>query len=75
MDQKANYLVGNPLPLTRNLTEEEKESTDDEEFTEINDLLAEKFDDDIWDSAKCLNKGVAWLHPFIDEEGNFDYAL
>lgn len=78
VDQKANYLVGNPVTFAaRNLTEEEKESTDDEEFVEkINDLLAEKFDDDIWELCKdASNKGLAWLHPFIDEEGNFDYAV
>jgi len=78
VDQKANYLVGKPVTfIARNLTEEEKESSDDEEFAEkVNELLGEQFDDNIWELCKeASNKGVEWLHPYINLEGEFNYAV
>lgn len=67
VDQKTAYLVGNPINF----------STDDEELLDhINDYLGEKFDDIANELVKnASNKGKEWLHPYIDEEGEFDYII
>ena len=67
VDQKASYLVGNPINF----------ATEDETFLEhINHYLGEKFDDDINELVKnAANKGKEWLHPYIDENGEFDYIV
>lgn len=78
VDQKANYLVGKPITFSaRNLTEEEKEASDDEEFAEkVNTILGEDFDDSIWELCKgSSNKGVEWLHPYINTENELKYAV
>ena len=68
VDQKASYMVGNPI----NFSVED----DDELLKHINDSLGEKFDDIANELVKnASNKGKEWLHPFIDEEGNFDYII
>ncbi|QTL96550.1 phage portal protein [Iocasia frigidifontis] len=78
VDQKANYLVGKPITFnaSENSTEDE-DPTYDEQFVEkVNGLLAEQFDDDIWELTKnASNKGVEWLHPYIRTEGDFDYVV
>lgn len=67
VDQKTAYLVGNPINF----------STDDEELLKhINDYLGEKFDDVANELVKnASNKGKEWLHPYIDEDGDFDYIV
>lgn len=67
VDQKTSYMVGNPINF----------ATDDVKFLEhINEHLGEKFDDDINELVKgASNKGREWLHPYIDEDGNFDYIV
>lgn len=65
VDQKAAYLVGQPINF----------SADDETLTEfINDYLGEKWDDTANELVVAAsNKGKEWLHPFIDEDGEFDF--
>lgn len=65
VDQKAAYLVGQPINF----------SADDETLTEfINEYLGEKWDDTANELVVAAsNKGKEWLHPFIDEEGEFDF--
>lgn len=67
VDQKVAYLVGNPINF----------STDDKELLEhINEYLGEKFDDIANELVKnASNKGKEWLHPYIDENGEFDYII
>src|SRR5690625_476851 len=67
VDQKTAYLVGNPINF----------STDDEDLLHhINEYLGEKFDDIANELVKNdSNKGKEWLHPYIDEEGNFDFII
>lgn len=67
VDQKVAYLVGNPINF----------STDDEVLLEnINLYLGEKFDDIANELVKnSSNKGVEWLHPYIDEEGQFNFII
>ncbi|WP_168198242.1 phage portal protein [Crassaminicella thermophila] len=67
VQQKIGYIAGKPVVFTS----EKKELT-----TIINDILGIKFDDILVDWIKgASNKGIEWLHPFIDEEGNFDYVI
>lgn len=65
VDQKAAYLVGQPINF----------SADDKKLTEfINEYLGEKWDDTANELVVAAsNKGKEWLHPFIDEEGEFDF--
>ncbi|CAM3730452.1 phage portal protein [Mesobacillus zeae] len=65
VDQKAAYLVGQPINF----------SADDEKLTEfINEYLGEKWDDTANELVVAAsNKGKEWLHPFIDEDGEFDF--
>lgn len=67
VDQKVNYLLGNPINFV----------ADDEALTEhINNYLGEQWDDTAIDIGTAVsNKGEEWLHPFIDEEGQFDFAI
>lgn len=65
VDQKAAYLVGQPINF----------SADDPKLTQfINDYLGEKWDDTANELVVAAsNKGKEWLHPFIDEDGEFDF--
>lgn len=67
VDQKTSYLFGKPVNF----------NADDENFTkDINSLLGEEFDDILQELGKeSSNKGVAWLQPYIDEAGQFEFDL
>lgn len=67
VDQKTAYLVGQPINF----------SADDDKLTEfINEYLGEKWDDTVNELVKnASNKGKEWLHPYIDEEGEFDFII
>ncbi|MEO7904631.1 MAG: phage portal protein, partial [Candidatus Saccharimonadales bacterium] len=67
VDQKTSYMVGNPINF----------ATEDEELLEhINYYLGEKFDDIANELVKnASNKCKEWLHPYIDEDGEFDYII
>ncbi|MFT9493408.1 phage portal protein [Anaerosolibacter sp.] len=67
VQQKMGYIVGKPIVIT----------AEDKKLSEaVNDALGMKFDDVIVDLIKgASNKGLEWLHPFIDENGNFDYII
>lgn len=67
VDQKTAYLVGQPINF----------SADDKRLTEyINQYLGEDWDDVANELVKnASNKGVEWLLPFIDEEGEFDFII
>ena len=67
VDQKVQYIVGKPTTVNSN----------NEELNEkINEMLQEKFDYVLTDWVEGSSiKGVEWLHPYIDEEGNFDYVI
>ncbi|MTI62265.1 MAG: phage portal protein [Firmicutes bacterium] len=78
VDQKANYLVGKPITFSATKSSEEGEQpTDSEQFVEyINEILGDQFPDDVWEVAKnSANKGVEWLHPYINSSNQFDYAV
>lgn len=65
VQQKVQYLLGKPITF----------NAEDETFLEVvNDFIDEDFDDCMQELLKnASNKGKEWLHPFVDEEGNFDY--
>lgn len=67
VDQKTAYLVGQPINF----------ATKDENLLHyINEYLGEKFDDIANELVKnASNKGKEWLHPYIDENGEFDYVI
>lgn len=67
VDQKMSYLVGKPINF----------SCEDETLLEhVNDMLGEKWDDIANELVKgASNKGIEWLHVFIDEDGTFDYII
>jgi len=68
VDQKVSYLTGEPVTLN---------SEDDDDATDsINEVLGHKFNDMLPTLVKnASNKGVEWLHPYVDEQGNFDYII
>ncbi|PSL42136.1 SPP1 family phage portal protein [Planomicrobium soli] len=67
VDQKVNYLLGNPVNFI----------ADDEVLTlKINEYLGERWDDAAIDIGTAVsNKGQEWLHPYIDENGDFDFLI
>ncbi|NCL93527.1 phage portal protein [Bacillus licheniformis] len=67
VDQKTQYLVGKPITFgSKNKTL----------LKYVNELADEEFDDTMNELVKnASNKGIEWLHPFINEEGEFDYVI
>ena len=67
VDQKVAYLAGKPVTVGS--------KSDDEELLEgVTGLLTDEFEDVIPELIKNVsNKGREWLHPYIDEDGLFDY--
>jgi len=67
IDQKVAYLVGKEPTIT---------SSNPDHSTLINDLLGEEFPDIISDVIKNVsNKGVEYIMPYINAEGEFDYFI
>lgn len=67
VDQKVSYLVGDPITIA---------SKSGKDITAIQETLGEEFEDILPELVKnASNKGREWLHPYIDEEGNFDYII
>lgn len=61
VDQKVSYLVGKPI---------EFKHTDNSLIEEINMALGSRFDDKLHSVLTgASNKGIEWVHPYIDEEG------
>lgn len=67
VDQKTAYMTGKPIRF----------NADDTEVTKvINKRLGEAFDDTLCELVKgASNKGVEWVHLFIDENGQFGFAV
>lgn len=61
VDQKVGYLVGKPISITGEETAE---------------ILGDKFNDTLPELVKnASNKGIEWLHVYIDSNGDFDYII
>lgn len=69
VDQKVGYLAGKPVTIESNQNE-------DPALERIIELLGDEFEDIIPELIKnASNKGKEWLHPYIDENGDFDYMI
>lgn len=67
VDQKVAYLAGKAVTVG-------SKSEDEELLEGITSLLSDEFEDVIPELIKNVsNKGREWLHPYIDEDGLFDY--
>lgn len=63
VDQKVGYIVGE----SPNYQHKDKKVTDI-----IEEHLDYRFDDDLNDILTAAsNKGIEWVHPYVDEQGNF----
>lgn len=63
VDQKVSYIVGKPIAFKH---------TDDEVVKRIDEVLGNRFDDKLHSVLTgASNKGIEWLHPYLDEDGEF----
>lgn len=65
VDEKVNYLLGKSPLIT----------SDDKKFQEkLIEILDDEFDDIIQEvGVEASNKGISWLQPYIDEEGDLKF--
>lgn len=78
--QKMGYLVGKPITFSDKEAENDDQgevNSPNEEFINItNDILGEKWDDTANELVKgASNKGIEWLHIYIDGKGGFGYTI
>lgn len=78
VDQKAEYIAGNPINFT--VTQDEKSEASIKLATEYQDKIQEYLGEDFNDIAVdwiigASNKAVEWMHLYVDEDGNFDYTI
>lgn len=67
VDQKVAYLAGKPVTVG-------SKSDDEQLLEEVTTHLSDEFEDVIPELIKNVsNKGREWLHPYINEDGLFDY--
>lgn len=69
VDQKTAYLVGEPMVFG-------SRSDNQKQLDLLQELIGERWEDTIPELIKgASNKGKEWLHPFVNEEGEFDYMI
>lgn len=69
VDQKVSYLVGEPMVFG-------SKSDNKQQLELLEELIGEQWEDTITEIVKgASNKGIEWLHVFVNEEGNFDYMV
>ena len=65
VDQKANYLIGNPIVF---------ETKDEAYMKHLNKIFSTDFNRVIKTlCVDCLNCGIAWLYVYYDENGKFKF--
>lgn len=63
VDQKVGYTVGNPVTLS---------CENDKVLSQLQEVFNNKWDNKLIDILTAAsNKGIEWLQPYIDEEGEF----
>lgn len=69
VDQKAAYLAGEPMVFSSR--------TGNQAALElIETYIGSKWEDTLPELVKnASNKGTEWLHPFVNEDGDFDYIV
>ena len=67
MNQKANYLLGQPFAIEGN----------NEQYVELlKQIFNKKFMKTLKNTGKAaLNHGIAWLYPYYNKNGEFDFRL
>lgn len=69
VDQKTAYLSGEPMSFG-------SRSDNKDILVTLEELIGERWEDTLPELIKeSSNKGKAWLHPFVDENGDFDYMI
>lgn len=69
VDQKTAYLVGEPMVFG-------SRKDNQKQLELLQDLIGERWEDTITELIKgASNKGLEWLHPFVNEDGEFDYII
>lgn len=69
VDQKVAYLSGEPMSFG-------SVTDNDTQLELLRDLISERWEDTLPELIKnASNKGLEWLHPFVDENGDFDYMI
>lgn len=69
VDQKVAYLSGEPMSFG-------SKSDNDAQLELLEELIGERWEDTLPELIKnASNKGLEWLHPFINEDGEFDYMI
>ncbi|HGQ2848711.1 TPA: phage portal protein [Streptococcus pneumoniae] len=69
VDQKVAYLVGEPMVFG-------SKSDNKQQLQLLEELIGEQWEDTITEIIKgASNKGVEWLHVFVNEDKEFDYMI
>lgn len=67
VNQKANYLLGQPFTI---------EGENEQYITLLKDIFNKRFMKTLKNGGKAaLNSGIAWLYPYYSEEGEFSFRL
>lgn len=67
VNQKANYLLGQPFTI---------EGENEQYITLLKDIFNKRFMKTLKNGGKAaLNSGIAWLYPYYNEEGEFSFRL
>lgn len=74
VDQKTDYIVGNPISF------KVKDSDQNEKQKEFEQLITDELDIYFGEVASewiigASNKGLEWIHPFVNSKGEFDYVI
>lgn len=69
VDQKVAYLAGEPMSFG-------SRSDNQKQLELLETIIGEEWEDTLPELIKnASNKGVEWLHPFVNEDGEFDYMI
>lgn len=69
VDQKTAYLSGEPMSFGSS-------SDNKQQLQLLEEIIGERWEDTLTELIKnASNKGLEWLHPFINEDGEFDYMI